>query len=111
MTSGEQYPESSESTKETESNPPAPADRDESLGDEELLQTERIVERLLANPKTRLIMGLDYRGPLPPASEMKGYAEADSTLPMRIMEMAEAEQKARHKYKTELMERESTVTA
>jgi len=42
-----------------------------------------------------LIMQQSYRGPIPPAKEMKGYLESLPSAPDRILAMAEYEQKGR----------------
>lgn len=41
-----------------------------------------------------------HSGPLPSSSELRGYANIDSSIPGRIIEMTEREQKHRHELET-----------
>lgn len=49
---------------------------------------------------TVLSMQQHYSGPLPPAQEFKSYGEVLPSAPDRILTMAEAEQRHRHKRET-----------
>lgn len=71
------------------------------------------LERLPSSVRQRvgmIIQSSMHSGPLPTAEDMAKYAQADPSIPLRIMAMAELEQTERHSFRREVL-REQTVLA
>lgn len=49
-------------------------------------------------------------GPIPTPEEMKGYAEVDSSLPNRIMRMAEEEQKHQYELRRSIIDKRDIIS-
>ena len=54
--------------------------------------------------KVQQTVSAEYYGPIPPSKEMAQYGQIDPSFPHRILEMAELEQRHRHKIETSDMD-------